>query len=60
MANESKKLTVDVIARIDKLEKGMAKASAVANKQFGAIEGRAKRMERTLKGGGAGAFGGLT
>ena len=60
MANESKKLTVDVIARIDKLEKGMAKASAVANKQFGAIEGRAKRMERTLKGVGAGAFGGLT
>lgn len=61
MANtESKKLTVDVIARIDKLEKGMAKASAVANKQFGAIETRAKRMDASLKGIGAGAFSGFT
>lgn len=61
MANsESKKLTVDVIARIDKLEKGMAKAAAVSNKQFGAIESRAKRMERTLSGVGANAFAGLT
>lgn len=49
MANsESKKLTVDVIARIDKLEKGMAKASQAANRSMGSIEARAKRMESTL------------
>ncbi|WP_068204358.1 MULTISPECIES: tape measure protein [Hyphomicrobiales] len=49
MANsESKKLTVDVIARIDKLEKGMARASQVASRSFGSIEDRAKRMENSV------------
>lgn len=38
----------------------MAKGAAVTNKQFSAIESRAKRMERTLAGVGASAFAGLT
>ncbi len=61
MANaESKKLTVDVIARIDKLEKGMARASQVTNRQFSAIESRAKRFDGVMNNVGAGAFGAFT
>ena len=45
MANsESRALAVDVIARIDKLEKGMAKAKTVANDNFRAIERSAGSM----------------
>jgi hypothetical protein len=57
---ESKKLTVDVIARIDRLEKGMAKASSVANTQMSKIESRAKLMDSRLGKVGANAFLGIT
>ncbi len=44
MANESKKLMVDVVARIDKLEKAMTKAAGVTDRQMGRVESRAKTM----------------
>jgi hypothetical protein len=50
MANpEAKRLAVDVIARIDKLEKGLAKAKRAANDNFGAIEKRGKAMTSRLE-----------
>ena len=50
MANaESKKLTVDVIARIDKLEKGMAKASQAANDNMAKIERRTGQMTKKVE-----------
>lgn len=50
MANpESKKLTVEVLARVDKLEKGMAKASRAANDNFGKIERRAGQATKRLE-----------
>jgi hypothetical protein len=50
MANpEAKRLAVDVIARIDKLEKGLAKARRAANDNFGAIEKRGKQMTSRLE-----------
>lgn len=49
MANsESKSLAVDVIARIDKLEKGLARASQVTNRQTAAIERRVKTMSTRI------------
>ncbi|QIA23091.1 hypothetical protein [Mesorhizobium sp. AA22] len=49
MANDqSKKLAVDVIARIDKLEKGMAKAKKVSSDSMGAIEKRGALMTSRL------------
>jgi hypothetical protein len=55
MANtESKKLAVDVIARIDKLEKGMAKAASATkagtDKMRRSTETAAKGMERSMAG----------
>ncbi|MBU2483908.1 MAG: hypothetical protein KKG78_02395 [Alphaproteobacteria bacterium] len=45
MANaENKRLAVDVIARIDKLEKGMAKAASTVDKRTGDMERRTKRF----------------
>lgn len=50
MANpESKKLTVEVLARVDKLEKGMAKASRAANDNFTKIERRAGQATKRLE-----------
>ncbi|MDX6806435.1 hypothetical protein [Terrihabitans rhizophilus] len=43
MAAENERLVVDVEARITQLEKGMVKASRVANDNWGKIEGRTKR-----------------
>lgn len=57
MANpESKKLAVDVIARIDKLEKGMAKARKATNDNFRAMESRADRFKGKMAGIGKSAF----
>ncbi len=51
MANgENKKLIVDVMARIDKLEKGMAKASQVVDRQTGNMEKRFKKFENVANG----------
>lgn len=45
MANpESRKLMVDVVARIDKLEKAMKKAAQVSDQQMGKVEKRARTM----------------
>ena len=46
---ESKKLTVEVIARIDKLEKGLQKASQAANDNFGKIERRSAQMTKKVE-----------
>ncbi len=55
MANtESKKLAIDVIARVDRLEKAMAKASKVTAQRTGQMEKRVTtmrtRVERDFKG----------
>lgn len=55
MANtENKKLAVDVLARIDKLEKGMAKAASTVEKRTGQMEKRsatfAAKFERNIAG----------
>lgn len=55
MANsENKKLAVDVLARIDKLEKGMAKAAGTVEKRTGQMERRsatfAAKFERNIAG----------
>ena len=61
MANsEDKKLTVDVIARIDKLEKGMAKASAVSSSTFSKIESRSAKFTERMRESGKSAFEGLS
>lgn len=44
MADQAKKLQVDVIARIDKLEKAMRKAAQVTDTNMGKVEGRAQTM----------------
>lgn len=63
MANpESKRLAVDVVARVDKLEKEMKKASKAANDNFGKIEQRGKKMADRLEkdlGGATSRIGGL-
>lgn len=49
MANdESKKLAIEVIARVEKLEKGMARAKMVTSTNMGAIEKRAATMTSRL------------
>ncbi|MBD8650818.1 D-alanyl-D-alanine carboxypeptidase family protein [Rhizobium sp. CFBP 13726] len=50
MANEEKKLSVDVIARIDKLEKGMAKAAGTVAKQSSVMEARTKSLATSMEG----------
>lgn len=63
MANpESKKLAVDVIARVDKLERELKKASRAANDNFSKIERRGKKMGDRLEkdlGGAATRIGGI-
>jgi hypothetical protein len=50
MANDqSKALAIDIIARVDKLEKGMERAKKAANDNFGAIERRGKQMSDRLE-----------
>jgi len=50
MANsENKRLAVDVIARIDKLEKGMAKAAQTVDKRTGDMERRTKKFAGTFE-----------
>lgn len=45
MANsENKQLAVDVIARIEKLERGMSKAAQTVNRQSAQMEGRLKKF----------------
>lgn len=45
MANkESRKLMVDVVARVDKLEKAMKRGAQVSDQQMGKVERRAKTM----------------
>ncbi|MEP7457063.1 tail tape measure protein [Phyllobacterium sp. SB3] len=50
MANQAKKLQVDVVARIDKLEKAMAKSAGVVDKQSGKMEKRLKKFSDTGNG----------
>ncbi len=50
MANDqSKKLAVDVIARVDKLEKGMARAAANVNQKSSQMEARTKKFASTFE-----------
>ncbi len=42
--NESRKLMVDVVARVDKLEKAMKRGAQVTDQQMGKVEKRAKTM----------------
>ncbi|KAB2759922.1 hypothetical protein F9K81_00215 [Brucella anthropi] len=42
--NESRKLMVDVVARVDKLEKAMKRGAQVSDQQMGKVEKRAKTM----------------
>lgn len=42
--NESRKLMVDVVARIDKLEKAMKRGAQVTDQQMGKVEKRARTM----------------
>ncbi|KAB2700030.1 hypothetical protein F9K79_03720 [Ochrobactrum sp. Kaboul] len=42
--NESRKLMIDVVARIDKLEKAMKRGADVTDRQMGRVEKRAKTM----------------
>ncbi|MCO5145528.1 MAG: hypothetical protein M9895_05030 [Aquamicrobium sp.] len=61
MANpESRKLMVDVVARISTLEKQMAKAKGVTNKNFGDMEKRGKQFQTRMAGIGKAAFAGFT
>jgi len=56
MANpESKKLAVDVIARVEKLEKGMARARKAANDNYSQIERRTKTFSNRIESDMAGA-----
>lgn len=61
MANDqSKRLAVDVVARIDQLEKGMAKAANVVNRRSAEMESRTKKLGNVLRstaGAGFTAFG---
>jgi hypothetical protein len=60
MANpESKKLAIDVIARVDKLEKEMAKAKGITSKNFGQMEARGKQFQTRMAGIGKAAFAGF-
>lgn len=60
MANpESRKLMVDVVARISTLEKQMAKAKGVTNKNFGDMEKRGKQFQTRMAGIGKAAFAGF-
>lgn len=57
MANpESKKLAIDVIARVDKLEKSMSKARRATNDNFRQMETRADRFKGKMAGLGKSAF----
>lgn len=47
--NESKKLTVDVLARVDKLERGMAKAAQTFSKRSQEMEDRSKKFSSTFE-----------
>lgn len=47
--DQSKKLTVDIIARIDKLEKGMAKAAQATDKGMGSVERRTSRTSKAIE-----------
>ena len=49
MANDQERLVVLLEARIRDFEKNMAKANATANKQFGAVEARARQSARRLE-----------
>lgn len=50
MANsENKRLAVDVLARVDKLEKGMAKAAGTVSKRSAEMEGRLKKFSSTVE-----------
>ena len=61
MANpESKQLAIDVIARVSKLEKEMAKAKGITSKNFDAMEKRGKQFQTRIAGMGKAAFAGFT
>ncbi|MER9422593.1 hypothetical protein NKI88_09060 [Mesorhizobium sp. M0317] len=60
MANDqSKTLAVDVIARVDKLEKAMEKAKKVVNDRFNDIENRGKKLTERLNASFAGIGSGI-
>ncbi|TPJ56879.1 hypothetical protein [Mesorhizobium sp. B2-6-7] len=60
MANDqSKALAIDVMARVDKLEKAMAKAKAITNSNFSAMEARGKQLTTRLNSSFAGIGSGL-
>lgn len=60
MANpESKQLAIDVIARVSKLEKEMAKAKGITSKNFKAMEDRGKQFQTRMAGIGKAAFAGF-
>lgn len=48
MSDQAKRLQIDVVARIDKLEKAMNKAAGVTVRKMSEIEGRAKTMTERL------------
>lgn len=60
MAIEVERLVATLEARLDKYEKGVAKARALSDKQFTAIEKRGTRMEASLARTGGAAFLGFT
>lgn len=59
MAIEVDRLVATLEARLDKYEKGVAKARALSDKQFTAIEKRGTRMEASLARLGVNAFSGF-
>lgn len=59
MAADLEKLVVQLSAQIDQFEKGLAKAQGISNKQFNAIERRARQMNKNLDGIFAKSFKGL-
>lgn len=60
LATDLEKLVVQLSADVKALEKGMARAAGVTNKQFNAIERRARQMNKNLDSIFASTFKGLT
>jgi hypothetical protein len=54
MAIQVERMVAILEARLDKYEKGLAKAAGTTNRQFTAIERRGKQMELRLRNVGAG------
>lgn len=48
--NAARQLMVDVVARVDKLERGMSKAAGITDRSMGKIEKRVSKMQRNIEG----------